>query len=156
MRILEAKTTMEDLTILSQVEEEAAIAEIDDQIEKKGSVVKAAYKLKYKARAKEKGIGGKAAKRSTWDWTAQIMATETLTKKAKTDVDALYAFLDANGVDHSRWTNRKAGWEGRLRMTGGLALRRIVAERGTLFLRDGTELVVPEDEMARLVAKFDL
>jgi hypothetical protein len=117
------------------------------------SVVKVAYKLKYKLRAKEQGLRGKAAKRSTWDWVAQRMAEQTLTKKAKTDVPALYDFLHVNEVDTSSWTNRSPGWEGRLRMTGGLALRRIVAERGTLFLRDGDEIEVPEAEMERLVTQ---
>jgi hypothetical protein len=58
--------------------------------------------------------------------------------------------LDANGVDHSRWQNRSKGWEGRLRMTGRLALQRVVAEAGILKTADGEELVAP----AEWVAKF--
>ena len=153
-RILEV-TTIEELTTTTDREEQLALFEIEEQERKVGSVVKSPYKTKYKNRAKAAGIRGKAAKRSTWDWTAQRMAEQTLTKKAKTDVEALYAFLHANDVDTSNWLNRNPGWEGRLRMTGGLALRRIIAERGTLFLRDGTELEVPADELERLQAKYD-
>jgi hypothetical protein len=155
-RILEDLTTIEDLTTTTDREEQMVLFEMEELEERKGSVVKRDYKLKYKNRAREAGIKGKAAKRSTWDWVAQVMATQTLTKKSKTDVPALYDFLHVNEVDTSTWLNRAPGWEGRLRMTGGLALRRIVAERGTLFLRDGTELEVPEAELARLQAKYDI
>jgi hypothetical protein len=155
-RILEV-TTIEELTTTTDREEQLALFEIEEQERKVGSVVKSPYKTKYKNRAKAAGIRGKAAKRSTWDWVAQRMAEQTLTKKAKTDVDGLIEFLEANGIDDplERWPSQTPGWEGRLRMTGGLAVRRIIAERGTLFLRDGTELEVPADELERLQAKYD-
>jgi len=57
--------------------------------------------------------------------------------------------LEANGVDHSRWTNRSKGWEGRLRMTGRLALQRIVAEAGILKTADGEELEAPAEWVAK-------
>lgn len=155
-RILEDLRETQDQ--ITDREEQLALFEIDDQIAKRGSVVKRQFKLKYKLRAREAGIRGKAAKRSTWDWVAQVMATQTLTKKEKTNVDWLVEFLEANGIDDplGRWPNQSPGWEGRLRMTGGLALRRIVAERGTIVLRNGDVLEVPADELARLVAKFDI
>ena len=159
VRILEdlrQPTSLVDLTTTTEEEEQMVLFEMEELEQRRGSVVKRDYKIKYKLRAKANGIKGKAAKRSTWDWIAQRMAEQTLTKKSKTDVPALYDFLHVNEVDTSRWTNQSKGWEGRLRMTGGLALRRIVAERGTLFLRDGTELEVPQDELDRLVAKFDI
>jgi hypothetical protein len=130
--------------------EQAAEAEIEAQIALPRSVVKPAYKVKYRDRAREAGIKGKAAKRSAWDWLAQELAAATLTKDAKLKVDDFLALLDANGVDHSRWTNRSKGWEGRLRMTGRLALQRVVAERGTLLFADG-EI---KDAPAEWVAKF--
>ena len=137
-------------------EEAAAIAEIEEQIALPRSVVGRKYKIRYRDRAREAGVRGKPAKRSAWDWLAQQMAEQTLTPKAKTDVAALFEFFDANGVDHSRWTNRSPGWEGRLRMTGGLALRRQIAETGLLSLRDGTIVEVPAAELVRLRTKFDI
>lgn len=124
-------------------------AEVAADNAKKGSVVKSAYKHRYAARAAEAGLG-KAAQRSAWDWLAQQIAGEVLDDKARLSVDKLLALFDANGVDHSRWQNRSKGWEGRLRMTGRLALQKIVAEAGVLRTADGDELVAP----AEWVAKF--
>jgi hypothetical protein len=129
--------------------EAADDAEIEAQIAKPGSVVKAGYKVRYRDRAREAGIAKKAAKRSTWDWLAQTMAEIVLDKQNKLRVDELLALLDANGVDHSRWTNRNKGWEGRLRMTGRLALQRVVAEAELLRTADGEELVPPAEWIAK-------
>jgi hypothetical protein len=155
-RILEdLRTSAAAFEPKNETEAQLEMFEIEEQIAAKHSVVKREYKIKYKIRAAANGLKGKVAKRSTWDWLAQIMAEQTLNKNKKTDVDALYEFFDINEVDHSNWTSRTPGWEGRLRMTGGLALRRIIAERGTLWLRDGSEVEVPEEELARLRAKYD-
>ena len=124
---------------------DAAVAEDNA---KKGSVVKGAYKARYAARAAEAGLG-RTAQRSCWDWLAQTLAGEVL-DGTKLDVEKFQRLLEANGVDHSRWTNRSKGWEGRLRMTGRLALQRIVAEAGILRTADGEELEAP----AEWVAKF--
>jgi hypothetical protein len=118
-------------------------------LERKRSVVKSAYKRKYAERAKAAGLASKVAQRSTWDWLAQNIAGECNGEGGKLDVAAFLALLDRNGVDHSRWTNRSAGWEGRLRMTGRLALQRVVAAEGVLFV-DGDEIEAP----AEWVAKF--
>ena len=156
-RILEdLSQKLNTLTTTTEQEEQMVLFEMEELEQRRGTVVKQQYKIKYKLRAKSAGIKGKAAKRSTWDFIAQVMAAETLNKKSKTDVPALLAFFDANDVDHSRWTNKNPGWEGRLRMTGGLALRRIVAERGTLFSKTGEEIPMPEGEVERLAAKFDI
>lgn len=133
----------------SEEEEKAADAEIEEQIALPKSVVGVHYKVRYRDRARAAGAKGKAAKRSTWDWLAQTLAAETLTKDAKLRVDDFLAILDCNGVDHSRWTNRSKGWEGRLRMTGRLALQRVVAENGTLSLPDGEILEAPEEWIAK-------
>jgi hypothetical protein len=129
---------------------EAIDEQIESDIAKPRSVVKTAYKTKYRDRASESGVARKAAKRSTWDWLAQTLAGECLVEKDKISIERFLAVLDANSVDHSRWTNRAKGWEGRLRMTGRLALQRVVAEAGTLSLPDGETLEAP----AEWVAKF--
>lgn len=129
--------------------EEAAIAEIEEQIALPRSVVKPVYKVKYRDRAREHGRKGKAAKRSAWDWLAETLAGEVLDDREKLKVDTFLAILDANGVDHSRWTNRSPGWEGRLRMTGRLALQRVVAETEVLMLPDGEQLVPPTEWVAK-------
>lgn len=125
-------------------------ADIEADIAKSNSVVKSAYKTKYRDRAREAGVARKAAKRSSWDWLAQTLAGECLVGKDRIDIAKFTAILEANGVDHSRWTNRSKGWEGRFRMTGRLALQRVVAEAGVLKTADGEELVAP----AEWVAKF--
>lgn len=124
--------------------------EVAEDNAKKNSVVKVLYKHRYAERAVEAGLKRKAAQRSSWDWLAQTIAAQALDKGDKLNVDRFLALLEANGVDHSRWTNRNKGWEGRLRMTGRLALQRVVAEAGTIKLPDGDECEAP----AEWVAKF--
>jgi hypothetical protein len=131
---------------------DALPVEIDPEVAadnaKAGSVVKTTYKKKYAARAAEQG-GGKVAQRSCWDWLAQELAAECLVG-TKISIDRFLALLDANGVDHSRWQNRAKGWEGRLRMTGRLALQKVVAAQGGLKTAEGAMLEAP----AEWVAKF--
>lgn len=129
--------------------EAQADAEIEEQIALPRSVVKPQYKVKYRDRARTRGDRGKAAKRSNWDWLAQEIAAYTLTEKAKLRVEDLLALLDANSVDHSRWQNRSPGWEGRLRMTGRLALQRVVAECGVLYFPDGEYKEAPAEWAAK-------
>jgi hypothetical protein len=143
--VVETPRILEDLR-----QEQLDDAEIEGQIALPRSVVKPKYKVKYRDRARANGQTKKAAKRSAWDWLAQQLAGEVLDERSKLKVDAFLALLDANGVDHSRWTNRSPGWEGRLRMTGRLALQRVVAEAGVLCLADGEQLEAP----AEWVAKF--
>ncbi len=127
--------------------------EIDPEVQednaKPNSVVKVAYKAKSAEKARSAGLKRKAAQRSTWDWLAQSIAGECLTDKDKIDIDRFLALLDANGVDHSRWTNRNKGWEGRLRMTGRLALQRVVATNEALRTPDGETLVPPTEWVAK-------
>jgi hypothetical protein len=118
-------------------------------LEKKRSVVKNAYKRKYADRAREAGLASKVAQRSTWDWLAQNLAGECNGPDGKIDIAKFEAILTANGVDWSRWTNRSKGWEGRFRMTGRLALQRVVAAQGFLAV-EGDEIEAP----AEWVAKF--
>ena len=133
--------------ILEDKREQAAIAEIDQQIALPHSVVKPTYKVKYKARAMAAGLKGKAAKRSNGDWLSRRMAELVLTEREKLNVQALVDLCAANGLEdiESRWPNRNTGWEGRLRMTACLVLRKIVADKGTLTLMDGTEMEAPAE-----------
>jgi len=126
--------------------------EVLADIAKKGSVVKTAYKKKYAQRAVERGEKGKVAQRSCWDWLAQTLAGEVL-RDGKLHEESMRALLDANGIRNDHWgtgEKRTKGWEGRLRMTGRLALQRVVAESGILRTADGEELEAP----AEWVAKF--
>jgi hypothetical protein len=124
--------------------------DVVEDIERKRSVVKAVYKVKYAERAKANGERSKVAQRSAWDWLAQELAAEVLDERQKLIVDRFLRLLDQNGVDHSRWTNRSKGWEGRLRMTGRLALQKVVAETGVLKTAEGVAIEAP----AEWVAKF--
>jgi hypothetical protein len=134
---------VEPVTLADVVEIDAEVAEDNA---KPNSVVKRAYKEKYAERNK---ADGKRAQRSCWDWLAQSLAGECLDDKAKISIEKFVAILDANGVDHSRWTNRNKGWEGRLRMTGRLALQKVVASAGVLKTSDGEELVAPAEWVAK-------
>lgn len=100
------------------------------------SVVKPTYKLRYAERAiaakSVKGVSKKARARSCGDWLAVTLQKLTLVEKDQLSVSAFEAILDANGVAHAHWNRTTKGWQGRLRMTGRLALQRIVAEGGEL------------------------
>jgi hypothetical protein len=114
-------------------------------------VVPSKYKTRYKDRARANGHRSKAAKRSTWDWLAQVLAAETLDKKGKCDPAKLTAILQANGMEdpEGEWPNRSKGWEGRYRMTAGIWLRREVAEVGFIRLADGEEIVPTAEWLAK-------
>jgi len=125
-------------------------AEVAEDVARKGSVVRATYKKLYAARASEAGLP-KAAQRSCWDWLAQQLAGEVLVD-GKFVESRFRALLDANGVRNDHWgtgEKRTKGWEGRLRMTGRLALQKVVAKQGFLATADGEELPAPEDFVAK-------
>jgi len=149
-KVSEVPASLGEALEIGTIEPAAIDAEVAADNAKTGSVVRTAYKTRYAERASEAGIGRKAAQRSAWDWLAQTLAGECLGERDKIDIGRFLAILEANSVDHSRWTNRNKGWEGRLRMTGRLALQRVVAEAGVLKTPDGEELVAP----AEWVAKF--
>jgi len=133
----------------SNVAEMQAEAEVEADNAKPNSVVAPKFKDKYLANARALGIPGKAAKRSNWDWLSQQIAAQALTEKHKLKVAEFLALLDANQVDHSRWTNRNKGWEGRLRMTGRVALQKKVANANELVLLDGGTVTPPEEWAAK-------
>lgn len=126
----------------------------DDEDDRPGSVVAGTFKAKYRERAltmarKPKDVPMKALKRSTNDWLAIELARRTLDEKAVLSVSAFEAILDANGVKHSHWNRTTKGWQGRLRMTGRLALQRVVAENTELALPDGTAIPAPKNWIAK-------
>lgn len=129
--------------------EAAAIAEIDAQIALPRSVVGRAYKIRYKERAIAEGRRGKAHKRCNGDWLALELMAQTLDDKEKLIVSELEAILSANGIRHEGWNRTTNGWQGRLRMTGRMALQRKVAETGVLVLADGETLEAPAEWVAK-------
>ena len=133
----------------TQLEVVAIDPEVAADNAKARSVVQSKYKHRYAERAVAGGTKRKAAQRSAWDWLSQTIAAQCLDDKDRISIDAFLALLDANGVDHSRWTNRNKGWEGRLRMTGRLALQRVVAEAGLIRLPDGDECEAPAEWVAK-------
>jgi hypothetical protein len=147
-------TTKAQVSLASEptldVELLAALADpaVVEDNEKKGSVVRTAYKKRYAARAVEAGLKNKAAQRSCWDWLAQELASECL-DGSKIDIGRFCQTLEANGIDHSRWNNRSKGWEGRLRMTGRLALQKVVAQQGHLKTVEGAEIEAPAAWIAK-------
>ncbi len=132
--------------------------EAEDEAEdfRPGSVVRGEYKAKYRQRARERakkpsGVAQKALERSNGDWLAVELARRTLTegKKPSLRVAEFEAILDANGVKHLHWNRTTPGWQGRLRMTGRLALQRIVAESGELIVGPDEVLTAPKNWCAK-------
>lgn len=136
---------------LSAIAEAVALA---PDIVRARSVVKPTYKLKYAQRVVDgargkKGVSKKAQARSCGDWLALELAALTLDEKNRLDVDAFCAILTANGVKHDHWNTTTKGWQGRFRMTGRLALQRVVAAEEQLFLADGTAIAAPRSWVAK-------
>ena len=128
-------------------ENEQGVEGPQDQTEEEEKVVNTVvhekYKNQYVANAAALGETKKAAKRSNWDWLAQRIAEECLDEKGKISITGFTELLDLNGVDHSKWTNRNQGWEGRFRMTGRVVLQKVVANTGVLVARNEHRLEAP-------------
>lgn len=137
-------------TVIEQIVETA----IEDAA-RSNSVVKANYKLAYAARAIlariPKGVSRKVAARSCGDWLSMEIAKRCIVgKKNKLDVAMFESLLSANGIEHEQWNRTSKGWQGRLRMTGRLALQRVVAEaEGEMELPDGSTVVAPKTWVAK-------
>jgi len=125
---------LEDEPTEEELLEATALTESEEADDEKvpNSIVKDKFKVKYIENATALGLTSKAAKRSNWDWLSQMLAAFCLNDKGKIDIGSFTDVLDANGVDHSRWQNRNKGWEGRFRMTGRVALQKVVANSGVL------------------------
>jgi hypothetical protein len=147
------------------INEKADDAEINEQIALGNSKVQRKYKLRYRDRAKAMGLRLKWQKRTNNDWMATTLAIEVLDKQSKIHVPSFAAILIANGVEEpsvlneagefqpseSRWPSQSKGWEGRYRMSGGLALRTVVAEQGFMNLADGEQLEAPAEWIAKIL-----
>lgn len=138
------------LALLPDIEDDPSFddGEAEAMVHSANSVVKSAYKQRYLDRAnalqrKPKGVPTKALKRMSGDWLAIELAKLTLDTKAKLVVGQFEAVLDANGVPHAHWNRTTKGWQGRLRMTGRLALERVVAANGVLAVPTGEALPAP-------------
>lgn len=125
------------------------IVEIAPEVVLPRSVVKNTYKRRYAERVLtgevrgKKGVSKKAQARSCSDWLALTLASLTLGEKDALNVERFEAILDANGIEHRHWNRTTKGWQGRLRMTGRLALQRVVAAEEQLFLPDGEPVKAP-------------
>ena len=133
--------------LILETEAEAAIATPK-------SVVQSSYKRKYAEREaamvrRPKGVSRKALARSSGDWLALELAKLVLDERSNLVVSAFEAVLDANGVLHAHWNRTTKGWQGRLRMTGRLALQRVVAEDGELVLPSGETIAAPRAWVAK-------
>jgi hypothetical protein len=137
---------------LPVVENELPPDEEEEDQPKVNSVVADKYKNNYIENAKLNGNGNKAARRSNWDWLAQQIAAHCLDEKQHIRMDDFVLLLNMNSVDHSKWTNRNKGWEGRFRMTGRVALQKIVAGNNYLVLPNG-DLATPPTEWITKYAK---
>ena len=152
------KEAMKELDeALPELDEENEVEFVaDDEAEeqiKSGGVVKDVFKKRYIDNAIASGATHKAAKRSNWDWLAQEIAKFCLDDKGKIDIRAFVSLLNVNEVDHSRWTNRNRGWEGRFRMTGRVALQKIVATQGFLRFPDDLSVEAPAEWRNKFLPK---
>lgn len=137
-----------------QIEADAILEQAEADAARPRSVVAPTYKVKYAERALsargKKGVAKKVVARSCGDWLALELAALCVDPQTKhLDVAKFEGILDANSVKHDHWNRTTPGWQGRLRMTGRLALQRVVAETGVLLLPDGTELQAPKAWVAR-------
>lgn len=142
---------MTDQTQIDTTDEALALA---PDIVRARSVVKPTYKRAYAQRVVDgargkKGVSKKAQARSCADWLALELAARTLGEKDKLNVEAFEAILTANGVKHEGWNRTTKGWQGRLRMTGRLALQRVVAEEEALYLPNGDTITPPRSWVAK-------
>lgn len=128
------------------------LPEIAAEIAQPKSVVGKGYKTKYAERGasltkKPKDIAPKVLQRGCNDWMHHELARLCNDAKGKLNVPQFEALLEANGIEnHKKWNRETKGWEGRLRMSGSMLLRRIVAEAdGTMLTPEGAELKAPRN-----------
>ena len=84
-------------------------------------------------------MAAKVLQRGCNDWLHHELAKRCNDAKGKLNVQLFEAILDANGVQHAKWNRTTKGWEGRLRMSGSMVLRRTIAEADGLFHVPGEE-----------------
>lgn len=134
---------------------EVAIAALETALaDTRKSVVRQSYKIAYAERAVQargkKGVSKKVVADSCGDWLAlELAAICRPDPKQPFDVGAFATILDANGVKHAHWNQTTKGWQGRFRMTGRLALQRVVADQTELSLPNGDTISAPKSWIAK-------
>lgn len=123
------------------IDDEEADAEVEEEIDAEieeegknagGSVVGSRYRARYAEMGHPTHCG---------DWLAFTLKNIT-TNKEGVNVPMLDAIADLNGIDISKYRREGHGWQGRLRMTTGNLLRRVIwLADGILHIPDG---VLPE------------
>lgn len=141
-------------TTTKQTEAAAIIEQAAHDAALPRSVVAPSYKLLYAERALSarlpKGVNRKVAARSNGDWLAMTIAKACIVGKTTLDLSKFEALLDANGVKHNHWNRTTKGWQGRLRMTGRLALQRVIVDNeGELVLPDNSTVAAPKAWLAK-------
>jgi hypothetical protein len=94
------------------------------------------------------------------DWLAEWLVTHT-TVGGKLDIEALHALFSANGLDlTAKWAlvydneaKQSRGWTGRYRMSGRIALEKVVAKTGKAIDHNGTSHDADADFLTTLRAK---
>lgn len=111
--------------------------EVEEAKRNSSSVVDTMYKSQYK----EQSTNGQTC----GDWLAEWLVTHT-TVGGKLDIEALHALFSANGLDlTAKWalvydneSKQSRGWTGRYRMSGRIALEKVVAKTGKATDHNGT------------------
>jgi hypothetical protein len=98
------------------------------------SCVKEAYRLRYRLAGNPRGCN---------DWLHQVL-DELCTVRGRFDVPTFEHILELHGIPHARWNRTTNGWQGRLRMSGRLALQTVVAKTRVLLTVDG-EVAAPAE-----------
>lgn len=135
---------------LEQMLEEGIEAEEAEEEGASGNVVPVRYRQKYAEAGHPNTCG---------DWLAKILIDECtaldVDGKPRFDVGRFDAIYDENKGDRNqKWCKNTSGrgWEGRYRMSGRIALAKVVGINGYLVL-DGAKLVPPTEWLAKHAQK---
>jgi hypothetical protein len=157
--IAEHKTAVAELVAdaIAEVEADHAADHEGPSAPRGRSVVPLGYKKKYATRAVTAGQTSKAAKRQCSDWLALELLAECVPDGKTFALNRFLDILEANGVKDplDRWPSRTNGWEGRIRMSGGVLLRGIVAKSGEFRTPEATVRLAEIPEAASFLAKWD-
>jgi hypothetical protein len=126
--------------------------EVEETKRNSSSVVDTMYKSQYK----EQSTNGQTC----GDWLAEWLVTHT-TVGGKLDIEALHALFSANGLDlTAKWAlvydneaKQSRGWTGRYRMSGRIALEKVVAKTGKAIDHNGLSHDADADFLTTLRAK---
>lgn len=125
-------------------------AEEEEEETLSGSVVKEAYRAKYK----EVSSNGQTC----GDWLAERMVDDTSNGDGKLMVDALIELFEVNGLDMgAKWAlarnTQTRGWQGRFRMSGRIVLEKAVTLTGVYSDPDGVQINPPAEWLEEMRAK---